>query len=54
MTNDSKIIRTWVQVFVTIIFGAFSIFIIWNEPANSDKLKWAFGIVGIIIGYWSK
>lgn len=43
-----------VQIGVTIVLGIFSLYLIATEPANSDKTKWAFGIIGIIIGYWLK
>lgn len=53
MTSTSKT-KIKVQIGVTAILGLFSIYLIATEPANSDKLKWAFGIIGIIIGYWLK
>jgi hypothetical protein len=54
MTNDPKTIRTWVQVIISAILLIVSILIIVFESSDSVKLKWAFGIVGIIIGYWLK
>jgi hypothetical protein len=51
---DVKKIRTWAQVVISAILLIFSIYIIIIEPADSSKLKWAFGIIGIIIGYWLK
>jgi hypothetical protein len=53
MTTPSKL-KIKVQIGVTAVLLLFSIYIIATEPAESDKLKWAFGIVGIIIGYWLK
>lgn len=52
--NDPKIIKIWVQIAMSAILLLFSSCIIWCEPCDSDKLKWAYGIVGIIIGYWLK
>jgi hypothetical protein len=43
-----------VQVGVTVVLGLFSLYLIATEPADSDKTKWAYGIIGIIIGYWLK
>jgi hypothetical protein len=43
-----------VQAFVTGVFAIVSIYLIITEPANSDKIKWAYGTVGIIFGYWLK
>jgi hypothetical protein len=53
MASDSKT-KIKVQIGVTLVLGLFSIYLIATEPANSDKTKWAFGIIGIIIGYWLK
>jgi len=53
MTASSKT-KIKVQIGVTAVLGLFSLYLIATEPANSDKTKWAFGIVGIIIGYWLK
>ena len=54
MNNDPKVIKLWVQVAITGALGLFSIFLIYTEPSDSVKLKWSFGIIGIIIGYWLK
>ncbi len=54
MTNDPKVIKVWVQVILTALLLLFSIAIIIFEPPDSVKLKWAFGTIGIIIGYWLK
>ena len=53
MTSAAKT-KIKVQIGVTAILGLFALYLIATEPANSDKLKWAYGIVGIIIGYWLK
>lgn len=51
MATPAKL-KIQVQIGVTTILLIFCIYIIATEPASSDKLKWAFGIVGIVIGYW--
>ena len=43
-----------IQAFVTATVGLVAIYIIITEPADSDKIKWAYGIVGLIMGYWLK
>jgi len=53
MLNAGKT-KIKVQIGVTVVLGLFSLYLIATEPANSDKTKWAFGIIGIIIGYWLK
>ena len=52
--NDPKKIRAWTQLGISLVLLIFSIWLIASEQADSVKLKWAFGIVGIIIGYWLK
>jgi len=52
--NDYEKIKIRVQVGITIIAGLFSIYLISTEGDNSSKLKWAFGIIGLLIGYWLK
>ena len=54
MSNDPKVIKIWAQVAVSAILLFSSLILIFSEPADSAKLKWAFGIIGIIIGYWLK
>jgi hypothetical protein len=54
MKSDPKNIKLWVQVIITVALGGFSMYLIKTEPPDSVKLKWAFGIVGIVIGYWLK
>ena len=43
-----------IQADVTAIFGILAIYIIITEPGDSDKIKWAYGTVGLIMGYWLK
>ncbi len=43
-----------VQIILTVLLGLLAIYLIVVEPQESVKLKWAFGTVGIIIGYWLK
>lgn len=53
MTPASKT-KTKIQAAVTGVLGLFAIYLIITEPGNSDKIKWAYSIIGIIIGYWLK
>ena len=52
-TTPAKL-KIQVQIGISAILLVFCIYIIVTEPSDSDKLKWAFGIVGIIVGYWLK
>lgn len=54
MANTPSKTKIWVQVILTAVLGLFTIYLIAHEPDDSVKLKWAFGIIGIIIGYWLK
>ncbi len=50
MNPDSKF-KIKVQNGVPLVSGLVLICLIATESANSDKTKWALGIIGIIIGY---
>jgi hypothetical protein len=52
--NDPKKLRAWAQLVLSATLLVFCVWIIGNEASDSVKLKWAFGIIGIIIGYWLK
>jgi uncharacterized membrane protein len=51
---DPKNIKIWVQVGMTAILAIFCLYLISSENSDSPKLKWSFGIVGLLIGYWLK
>jgi uncharacterized membrane protein len=53
MTDYEKI-KVRVQIGITIVVGVFSIYLISVEPESGSKLKWAYGIIGLLIGYWLK
>ncbi len=52
--EDLKKLKLKVQIWITGVLGLFSMGIIIYEPAESALVKWAIGIIGIIIGYWLK
>jgi len=52
--DELKKIRLKVQIWITFALGLFSMAIIIFEPTDSALVKWAIGIIGIIIGYWLK
>lgn len=43
-----------IQAGVTTIIGLVAIYLVIVEPEDSDKLKWSYGIIGLILGYWLK
>ena len=44
--------RTTMQVFISLIVLAAALFVILSKKYESDTQKWAFGIVGTVVGYW--
>ncbi|MDB5288493.1 MAG: hypothetical protein JWR05_3442 [Mucilaginibacter sp.] len=50
MTTSLKT-KVKVQIGITVVLGVFSIYLIITEPNNSEKLKCAYSIVGLTIGY---
>jgi hypothetical protein len=54
MTTPQFKTKIYVQIGITVVLGAASVYLIITEPSDSVKLKWAFGTIGILIGYWLK
>jgi len=52
--EDLKRLKLKVQIWITSVAGLFSMAIIVLEPTESWLVKWAIGIIGLIIGYWLK
>lgn len=52
--GDSDKVKICVQIGITFILGIFAVILIYIEPDASSKLKWAYGIIGILLGYWLK
>lgn len=43
-----------VRVALSAIFGTASLFVVLDANYPDATIKWAFGIIGLIIGYWLK
>lgn len=43
-----------IQTVVTFIALAASLFVILSNRYPDSDLKWAFGMVGLVVGYWLK
>lgn len=41
-----------VQIAITFIVLAAALYIILSKKYPDDTQKWAFGIIGLIVGYW--
>jgi hypothetical protein len=52
--DDLKILKLKAQIGVTAVLGFFSLGVLVYEPSENWLVKWAIGILGIIIGYWLK
>lgn len=39
---------------VSLVMGVFAIYLLLNKKTDPDTRKWAFGILGTIVGYWLK
>lgn len=53
MNDRSKTIKLFTQIGVTLIVLITCFIIIFGDYPEAH-VKWAFGIVGVIIGYWLK
>lgn len=46
--------QKWMAVGVTVVLGSAALFVVLSKQYDQDSLKWAFGALGTIIGYWLK
>lgn len=42
----------WTRVIVTVIVLVASLYVILSQKFSDDSSKWAFGMIGLILGYW--
>lgn len=52
MTNNIEKIRFWVIVAFSAIIVGVALYIVLSKNYTDEYVKWAFGMIGIIIGYW--
>lgn len=52
LERTEKAIRIWAPVFVSVVFGFGSLWTILSGRYGLDSTRWAYGMVGTIIGYW--
>ncbi len=52
--EDIEELKFYVQIGITIVLGFFSLYLIATQNQDNQCVKWAYGIIGIIIGYWLK
>ncbi len=51
---EDATVSLWMRVAVSLIILASALFLILSRHYDSDQQKWAFGVVGIVLGYWFK
>lgn len=50
-TNNIQMLMTCV---VTVAIGSAALYIVLSDHNNPDSLKWAYGALGTVLGYWLK
>lgn len=50
--TDLDRITTFVRIGVSMIVLGVALFVILSQSFPSDYNKWAFGMVGLVVGYW--
>jgi hypothetical protein len=51
---SSRAMREWMSLLVTTAVGAAALYIVLSNHYGQDSLKWAYGVVGTVMGYWLK
>ena len=44
--------RFYVRLGITLLVLSACLYVVLSDRYPSDTLKWAFGMIGLIIGYW--
>lgn len=52
--NDREKIRLYTRIAISSIILIAVLYVILSKAYPEDYTKWAFGIVGIVLGYWLK
>jgi len=47
-------VQIWMTVVVTLAIGAAALYIVLSDHYGQDSVKWAFGSLGTVVGYWLK
>jgi len=53
-TNDAQTIDLYMPIVVTAVIGLAALYIILSKKFEAESLKWAYGIIGTIVGFWLK
>lgn len=52
--TDDSTISLWMRMAVTLIILLSALFLILSKQYDSEQQKWAFGVIGTVLGYWLK
>jgi len=47
-------IKLFVQIFLSLVLTTACLYIILMNNYSTDSSKWAYGMLGLVIGYWLK
>ena len=50
--NGNNRIKLYVKIVVSAIVLAASLYVILSQKFPDDYNKWAFGMTGLVVGYW--
>jgi Tfp pilus assembly protein PilV len=51
---DAQTIDLYMPIVITAVVGLAALYIILSKKFEADSLKWAYGILGTIVGFWLK
>jgi len=54
MGGKAPLIRMIVQIVVSVLLAAVSLFIVFSREDEPKERNWAYGTFGILIGFWVK
>ena len=53
-SDEASTAALWMRVVVTLIVLLCALYIILSRHYEADQQKWAFGVIGTVLGYWLK
>jgi len=49
---DLQVVRLGVQILVSLVILSASLYIIISRGYDEPSAKWAFSMIGLLVGYW--
>lgn len=53
-SEDTENSTLWMRIIVTLTVLLCALYIILSKHYEADQQKWAFGVIGTVLGYWLK